>query len=58
MCMSTHEMTTKRIEQIIENLTKRLATDRVADYMERQMWRWRLEGLEEILKERAESGAY
>lgn len=56
MCLSPHQMTTARLEQRIEELK---------DLMERRperypsyIWGSRLEGYEQILKERADNGTY
>lgn len=53
MCMSPHEMTSARIEQIIENYKRYLEEDPGDRY-----WEGKIENFTAILKERAEDGTY
>lgn len=57
MCLSPHKMKTARIEQDIQVL-KEMLEDKTIPERDRHFWEGRLEGLEGVLKERAEKGTY
>lgn len=56
MCMSPHEMTSARIEEIIASSKEILEDEKDPWYQE--YYQDRLEHLEALLKERAEDGTY
>ena len=56
MCMSPHEMSTARIEQIIQEYKNLLEDPSVSHY--HNNYCSHLELYEELLKERAETGTY
>lgn len=56
MCMSPHEMTSERIEEIIANLRSRAEV--TASPQDRQYFLGRADKFEQLLKERAEAGTY
>lgn len=51
MCMSPHEMSTSRIEEIVANI-KAMMDDGGPSHF----WEWRLEMFEQVLKDRANAG--
>lgn len=57
MCMSPHELTTARIEEIIQHYKEKLTEPGLRADLRRR-WEWVLENYEKLLKERAEAGTY
>jgi hypothetical protein len=57
MCMSSHEMSTARIERDIQDI-KEMLEDKTIPEHDRHFWEGRLEGLEGVLRDRAEEGTY
>lgn len=63
MCMSPHEMTSARIEQILASYRERLAKgeNEWGEPLDRwtiQTWTGKVENFEKLLKERADNGTY
>lgn len=56
MCMSPHQMTSARIEEIIQSYKENLEDPKLAYY--HNIYRGSIEHYEAILKERAEDGTY
>ena len=54
MCMSPHEMKSSRIERDLDTIRKGVAEGRLRE----GFWKWRVQNLEKILKERADNGTY
>lgn len=57
MCMSPHEMTSARIEKIIED-SRRMIEEGLLDSYISSIYEERIEEFEKLLKERAEDGTY
>lgn len=63
MCMSPHEMTSARIEQIMASYQQRLeesanGTGEKLDPWTVRVWTGKVENFEKVLKERANDGTY
>lgn len=61
MCLSPHEMTSARLEELIQQSEDFLADERFAGpgwSYQRQVHEGRIENMRRLLKERAENGTY
>lgn len=56
MCMSPDEMTSARVEEVIQEYREFIDNNMYPEYHDR--WRATVEHLEHMLKERAENGTY
>lgn len=59
MCLSPHEMSSKRLEELIQDSERFLNNPEVlVDDWRRQVHEGRIKNYRELLKERAEAGTY